>query len=291
MVRFSVLMAFSLGSFAQAVPPKLFEIPLSDCSGLPCVEMRSGSGKTLRLAIDLAQANAYLDSKAAQTLGLDLKPLPGADLQQTVVPGAKLGDLPMGDFPFMVFDTTPLPADGALTYRSFQNRRVEIDFPRHIVRLSEPLSEAQPCPRECSALVIKHFGQYGPVTLTAKGFEVDGQSLDAQIDTLFTGTVLIYPASVEKLGLKKAKKEKTKDLFPFTQGGLQLVHSSTGASVGFHGALLMQNAPLYFAAPEQAFPSLQFDATVGSGLLSQAAVTFDFKGMQVWMSGTPGRTP
>jgi hypothetical protein len=126
-------------SFAQALPPKLVEIPLSDCSGLPCIEMRSGSGKTLRLLIDLAQANAYLDSKAARTLGLDLKPLPGADLQQTVVPGAKLGDLPMGDFPFMVFDITPLPADGALTYRSFQNRLVEIDFPRHIVHISEPL--------------------------------------------------------------------------------------------------------------------------------------------------------
>jgi hypothetical protein len=63
------------------------------------------------------------------------------------------------------------------------------------------------------------------------------------------------------------------------------------ASAGFHGGLLLQNAPLYFAAPEQTFPSLQFDATVGSGLLSHTAVTFDFKGMQVWMSGTLGQTP
>jgi hypothetical protein len=153
------------------------------------------------------------------------------------------------------------------------------------------LSEPQACPRDCSALVIKHFGQSGPVTLTAKGFEVNGQSLEAQIDTLFTGTILIYPASVEKLGLKKAKKEKTKDVFPFTQGGLQLVHSSTGASESFHGALLLRDAPLYFATPEQAFPQLQFDATVGSGLLSHAVVSFDFKGMQIWMSGTLAQTP
>lgn len=76
--------------------------------------MQTGSGKTIRLLIDLAQANAYLDSKAAQSLALELKPLAGtatADVQQTIVPGAKLGELPLGDFPFMVLDASTQPSD------------------------------------------------------------------------------------------------------------------------------------------------------------------------------------
>jgi hypothetical protein len=296
--------AFSLRLSAQSPSLKMIEIPLSDCGGMPCVEMQTAAGKPLHLLIDLAQPNAYLDSKAARTLDLELKPLQGAgggdipDVQQTVVAGAKLGDLPMGDFPFMVLDTAPqpsqpgpqsppLPADGGLTYRSFKDRLVQIDFPHHALRISEPLRDPQPCPRTCSPLVIKHFGRFGPVTLTTKGFEVNGQSMDAQIDTLFTGTLLIYPLSLEKLGLKKVKKDKTKESFPFMQGGIQLVHSAKGASESFQGVPLLQDAPIYFAPADRAFPELQFDATVGSGLLSHGVVTFDFKGMQMWIEGSP----
>jgi len=132
----------------QAAPPqsrqgtlaRMVELPLVDCSGLPCIEMSTGNEKTLRLLIDTAEANSYIDVKASHALGLKTEPLQGAqDIQQTTVVGAKLGDLPMGDFQFFVLDTTaqpdrrgqkaePLPADGALTYRAFQNRLLQMDF-------------------------------------------------------------------------------------------------------------------------------------------------------------------
>ena len=290
---------------AQPAPPKLVEIPLLDCSGLPCVDLATSTGKTLRLLIDTGEANSYLDIKTAQSLGLDIQPLKGSDgntineVQQTTVPGAHLGDLPLGDFPFMVLDTTPqpdasgakpqrLPGDGALTYSAFQNRLLQIDYANHLVRVSEPQSAPQPCPHTCSDLVIKHFGGFGPVTLTADGFTLNGQSLDAQIDTLFTGTMLVYPGAVEKLGLKKESKAKHKEVFPFTQGGLKLARVD-GATEGFRDLQLIQNAPLYFATSDAHLPAVHFDGTVGSGLLSHATVTFDFKGMHMWMepSGAP----
>src|SRR5581483_10795102 len=235
--------ALSLGVAAQTDPsrdfklppeqntpqqPRVIEVPLLDCSGLPCLEMSTASGKTLRLLIDTAEANSYLDIKAAQPLGANLQALNGdtvSQVQQTVVPGAKIGDLAMGDFPFMVLDTTPqpnqpgdklppFPADGALTYRAFRNRLLRIDYGHHVVRLSEPLDSAQTCPQTCSDLVVKRIGSYGPATLTTGGFSVNGQPVEAQIDTLFTGTLLIYPASIEKLGLKKLAKAKHKEFFP-----------------------------------------------------------------------------
>lgn len=295
-------LVLSLGLFAQvlsAPEPHMFEIPLLDCSGLPCVDLQTGSGKTLRMAIDLGEVNAYLDIKSAQMLSVDLHSLKGSEggdinqVQQTIVAGAHLGDLPLGDFPFMVLDTAsqpdkpgekgqPLPADGALTYGAFKNRMVEIDWPRHMLRVSEPLAEEQACPRECSKLVVKHFGNWGPVTLTADGFTVNGQPVEVQLDTLFTGTALIYPGSVVKLGLKKQSKAKAKEVFPYTQGGIRLARADEGI-VSFRGLELLQNGPLYFVTPDAQLPTPQFDATVGMGVLSRAKATFDLKSMRFWM--------
>ncbi len=312
---FAILLVIACSTLAQSpslpvtapvppeAPPRIMEIPLLDCSGLPCIDMTTGSGKKLRLLIDTGEINSYLDSKVAQSLGIDLKGLAGAgdnstgsEVQQTIVPGAKLGDLPMGDFPFMVLDMTPqpdrlgqtperLPGDGALTFSAFKNRLLQLDFAGKVVRLSEPQEAAQPCPHACSDLVIKRFGRFGPATLTTDGFALNGLPVDVQIDTLFTGTMLVYPTSLEKLGLKKQAKSKHKEQFPFTQVGLKLARAD-GATESYQGIQLMIDAPLYFLTPDEPPPSVQFDATVGSGLLSRGAATFDFKGMHMWIEST-----
>ncbi len=306
MNRFCCVSLFDLwlaciASAQNLATPNMTPVPLLDCSGLPCVDLTTGSGQTLRLLIDLGERNAWLATNAARRLGLEAQAMKGADgasvpeVQQTVVAGAKLGDLPMGDFPFVLIDNTPqpkaagakvemsqpLPADGALTYGAFVNRLVQLDFANHQLRVSAPLTEALPCPGSCSGLIIKHFGRFGPATITADGFAVNGQSLDAQIDTLFSGTLLIYPASVEKLGLKKEKKGKAKR-FPFTQGGVELREAET-VSESFRGLELLRDAPLYFTTKDEDYTNIQFDGTAGLGLLQRARVTFDFKGNQFWM--------
>ncbi len=279
---------------------RVVELPLLDCSGLPCVEMSTASGKTLRLLIDLAEPNSYLDSTAAQRLGVGLAPLQGTgdsaqnQVQQTTVASAKLGDLPMGDFPFMVLDVSeqgvkpgqsaqPFPADGALAFRAFQNRLLQIDYAHHVVHLSEPEDTPQACPHNCTALIVKHAGTYGPVTLTAEGFTLNNTPVDAQIDTLFTGTMLVYPGSIQKLDLKKASKAKPKEVFPYLQGGVKLARFD-GAAEGFRDVTLAPDAALYFfTTDDNAPPAVPYDVTVGSGLLSHAMVSFDFKSMQMWM--------
>jgi hypothetical protein len=288
----ALLLALLLAAPMLAQSPKTVELPLLDCSGLPCVDMGTGRGQTLRMVLDLGARNAYLDVKAAQKLGLQTSA--DSPVQQTTVAGAHLGDLALGDFPFMVLDTTPdattkkvqskpLPADGALTFGAFQNRMLQIDFARHVARVSEPLNDALPCPRTCSDLVAKHFGKFGPVTLTVHGFEVNGQAVDAQIDSLFTGTILIYPSALDRLGIKKLSKSKQKEAFPYAQDGLQLARAD-GVTEGFRGAVLLHDAPVYFWAEKDEAPSAtQFDATVGTALLSQGSVTFDFKGMRFWI--------
>lgn len=285
---------------SQAGSVRTVEIPLLACEGLPCVDMATGSGKTLRLLIDTGEINSYLDIAVARSLGADLRGLAGggdssaaSEVQQTTVPGARLGDLPMGDFPFMVFDTKPqrdqagkgsqaLPADGVLTFGAFKNRTLQLDFARHLMRVSEPLEMPLACPHECHDLVIKRFGRFGPATLTVDGFAVNGKPVDAQIDTLFTGTLLVYPTAIEKLGLKREAKTKHKEVFLMRQSERKLVRTDS-ANENFGSIPLLQQAPMYFLPTDEPPPAVQFDAKVGLGLLSLAPVTFDFKAMHMWM--------
>lgn len=279
----------------------MHEVPLLDCGGLPCVEMSTPAGKTLKLVIDTAEPNSFLDLKPAQALSASLKPMKSendadiSQVQQTTVAGAQLGDLPMGDFPFMVLDNAPdanapkgktippFPADGALGFRGLNNRIVKLDYAHHIVRISEPLDAAQPCPQACTELVVKHFGGYGPVTLTTTGFSVNGQPLNVQLDTQFTGTMLIYPDFVKKLGLKKLAKSKHKEFFPFVQGGLSLAQAE-GATEAWQTTQLGPSTPVYFFDSDDAHTNpVNFDATVGSGLFAQSVAVFDFKGKHFWV--------
>ena len=179
--------------------------------------------------------------------------------------------------------TAPLPGDGALTFGSFKNRIVQLDFRNHVMRVSEPLTTPQTVPANSADLIMKHFGHFGPVTIVTPGFSVNGQSLDAQIDTLFTGTMVIYPESVKKLDLQKQGKSHQKEDFPFW-GGVKLVRGSADTE-SFRDLPLLESAPLYFttAASATHTPEGQFDATVGIALLSGTALTLDFVDNKVWL--------
>jgi hypothetical protein len=296
-----------IGPNRGGATPPLHEMHLFDCSGIPCVDMTVGStdgeAKTLRLLIDTSGPNAYLDSRVAAAMNLEVKPMAGADgkpieeIQQTVAPGARLGDLPMGDFPFLVLSlndpgksdslkpgkTAPLPGDGALSFGSFKNRIVQLDFRNHRMRISEPLTAPQTVPPNSADLIVKHFGHSGPVTIVSPGFSVNGQPLEAQIDTLFTGTMVIYPESVKKFDLEKQSKSRQKEDFPFW-GGVKLVRGSADTE-SFGNLQLLENAPLYFTTGESAThtPEGEFDATIGIGLLIGSTVTLDFVDNKVWI--------
>jgi hypothetical protein len=92
--------------------------------------------------------------------------------------------------------------------------------------------------------------------------------------------LLVYPTSVEKLGLSAFAKTQQKRSSPYTDGGVDMFEAP-GTTQGFAGTLLQRDAPGYFATPDVHQPDGMFDGTFGDALLRKFAVTLDLRNMTI----------
>jgi Aspartyl protease len=279
----------------SAQMPALRGAPMLKCSGLPCVDVTLATGKHLRMLVDTGNVNSVLDTAVAQQLGLVVSPISGSDGKplagygRALLPGVKVGEGTLGDLKVLVMDLAAyikrdrMPAaDGALAYTAFKNRILQLDYVKRQVQFSDVVTQETPCIGNCGALTLPTFGKKGPPIVVATGFSVNDQPITAQVDTLFTGTLLIYPTSVEKLGLGEVAMTQKKQFFPYTDDGVDMLEATAKAEA-FGKKVLAQNAPLYFAGPTVHLPDGMFDATVGHALFEHSILTLDFHDMKMWM--------
>jgi len=287
--------AGSSGAIAQS--PNLRGTAMLDCSGLPCVEVTLASGKHYRMLIDTGNVNSLLDTAVAQQSGFAISPVNGADGKPltgyglTVLTGVKLGDASLGDLKVLVLDLAShikrdrVPAaDGALAYTAFKDRLLELDYTGHMVRVTERLETELPCPSYCGKLTTPTFGKKGPPIVVTTGFLVNAKPVTAQVDTLFSGTMLIYPGSVQKLGLDQEATATKKRFFNYTDDGVDMLEALSKQEA-FGELVLARNAPLYFTTPAVHLPDDMFDATVGHELFQHSVLSLDFHGMKLWIKG------
>jgi hypothetical protein len=174
-------------------------------------------------------------------------------------------------------------ADGTLAYTAFKNRLLQLDYLHHAVRFSEPLTAALPCPGFCGSLTTPTFGKDGPPIIVSTGFSVNGKPVTAQIDTMFTGTMLIYPTSIEKLSLTPESKTSKKQFFKYTDDGVDMLEAQA-TTESFGERVLAKPAPLFFATPSVHLPDGLFDATVGHALFEHSILSLNFRDMKLWLS-------
>jgi hypothetical protein len=268
------------------------EVPLLDCDGMPCVEARMGTGPNLKMGIDTGNVDSVLDVTFAEAAGLkSTSPLPAgapSGMFRTVIPSISVGNVKLTEVATLAMSLSEMIAqnqmphvDGTLAYTAFKNRVLEIDFVARKVRISEVLTAPVVCTGACDKISLIKFGNEGPPIVVADGFEINGKKVSAQIDTMYSGTLLVYSASIEKLRLgEAAKTDKSRD-FPFTDGGVKM-KEAPAENESFHGVVLSGPAPLvYFPTPDVHEPDGLFDATVGLELFYRASVTFNFHDMTV----------
>ena len=268
------------------------EVPLLDCGGTPCVEARIGAGPTLKMVIDTGNVDSVLDTAMAK--GADLKPIgslpAGAPegMYRTAIPSIAVGNVTLENVPAMamvlgdMIAQNQMPAvDGTLAYTAFKDRILQLDFAAHKLRISDVLTTPSKCPGTCDKISLITFGKDGPPIVVANGFEINGRSVTAQVDTMYTGSLLVYSASIDKLQLAEAAKTTKSRDFPLTDGGVQMKEAVANKE-GFHSLSLGPRIPLvYFPTADVHEPDGLFDATVGLEMFYNTVVTLNLHDMTI----------
>lgn len=269
--------------------PFAADIPFRSCDGLICIDVSLDGAAQRTLMLDTGNAHSTLITDAAKDLSWTLQP---AQRNGNSVPGiylagehrAALGTV-QASTTFYAFDRSLLgeykpPVDGSITYDFFKDRVLEIDYPHHRLRISNVI--ATPVPdnaRTTGTLRLITFGERGPPIVVGAPFTVNGKTVHAQIDTVFTGTMLIYDSALATLGLEK---QGTPELFRYTDGGVNLL-ASHADRLGFGQRALLGGSPALYFVGEGKNPVHQpdglFEATVGNALFANSVVTFDFHAM------------
>jgi Aspartyl protease len=283
---------FVVATFSRAEKPAALRgTPMLLCSTLPCADVTVNGGKRLRLLIDLGDEESVLDSAAAKALGLTLTPVEGKDgYNKSTLPGAHLGEVSLGDIPVVVTDVSTWvskdqfpKADGTLAYTVFKDRLLKMDYKKNKILVSEPMTSDPPCPGFCGSITETTFGKGRPHVLVTTGFSVNGKPITAQIDTLYAGTLVIYPQSVEKLGLQRENTATATRFFNYTDGGVDMRESHVGKQA-FGSNVLARSSGIFFATPKVRVPDGMFDGTVGGGLFTGHVVYVDLHSNRFWIS-------
>jgi hypothetical protein len=290
------LLAVGLALRARgADAPKFTDVAMLESSGLPAVALAAKGALHLTFLVDTGNTNSIIDLAKAKELGLPVRPLMGPDGKpyehyfKSKLLDVQVGNISLGDVVVLVLDLQTdmakgsVPkADGVLAYTALKDRVLRMDYVHRRVGISGTLENAVTAPEQAVPLTNPTFGKEGPPIVASTGFQLNGQPLTVQIDTLYSGTLLIYPTSVEKLGLAGEAASKKVRMFHFTDGGVNMMEG-VSTTEGFGGRILATGAPVYFATKEVHLPDGMFDGTVGDELFEGHVLTFDFHDHLFWI--------
>src|ERR1700733_11072058 len=270
----------------------LTEVPLLDCKGTPCIEVRIGDDNTpLKFVIDTGNVNSVVKTKIIKPA--DPKPLhppmpDGAPMEMipTQIPSLHIGSMAMPQVSAFGMDLTEMinqnqmpDVAGSLAYTAFKARTIQLHFVANKFRISDVLTKPVKCVGKCDTISYITFGKDGPPIVVADGFTINTERVSAQLDTMYTGSMLIYTASIDKLSLNGAAQTTDTRMFPLTDGGAAM-RVADASEEGFQDIwLAKEGAKVYFPTETVHEPDGLFDATVGLELFRNTVLTLDFHDM------------
>jgi len=255
-----------------------------------CMPVTLADGRSHLLLLDTGNVSSWLVADTARNLGLKLdaiehegKAVPGifrVGVQTISLQGREFSGK------FLAVDREqagelPANVEGALAYTLFKDKVLQIDYPHLAVRVLDPHKADTAFGSE---LKLVTFGKEGPPIVVGSGFSVNRKAVNAQIDTCFTGTLLVYDVAIGELGLRSAAAVGRPRYFPYTDGGV-MMNEAAVKQVAFGTHVLLQTpASVYFSGTGKNpvhQPDGLFEATVGNALFKRSVVTLDFHAMKI----------
>ncbi|HEY4127674.1 MAG TPA: hypothetical protein VGN70_06475 [Gammaproteobacteria bacterium] len=268
-------------------------VPFRPCDGAICIQVTLSDHKPHTFLLDTSYNHSSISENVARALGWKLTPYKS---QNQVVAGLFLTDGPKpaefagaqgsADFLAMSPDQMGVLAKytGTLDYTFFKDRVLQIDYKRHLIRVSQLLRpDEHPKPGK-GVLKLVDFHDWGPPIVVGGPFTVDGKSLEAQIDTSYTGSLLIFSGAEKSFGFEKATEHAIVRNFPITDGGVDMLGVQVD-STGFAGTVLSHPATVYFPTIKVHQPYQErFQGTVGNEFFAGTLLTLDFHDMTLDVS-------
>jgi hypothetical protein len=269
------------------------QISFISCGGMICMPVTLSDGKSHVMLLDTGNVSSWMSSKTAKALGKSLdpvtddgKPVPG--LFRVGSENFALGGTSLSAR-FLAFDDAlvgelPRGVEGGIAYTALKDRVIEIDYPRHALRIGG--AALNPTGAARGAIKLITFGAKGPPIVTIDGLSIDGRAFAAQFDTGFTGTLVVYDQAIEQLGLREPSRHGKPKFFPYTDGGVTMNETSFGRISFGAESLTTSPATVYFPGAGKNpvhQPDALFEATVGNALFADRVVTLDFKSMAVYV--------
>lgn len=286
--RYLPVLCLSLAGTVQAAPAFVADIPFDDCKGMICIQARMDDGKPATLILDTGDATSMISLEAAKGHGWTVKPYVSQDgkpvdgLFDAGTHTVGLGKLSQAVH-FLALPANDQGSQGVfdanLVYRVFKDRILQIDYAHKRLRISALLTGAPSQTGAPGRLEIVNFHKWGPPIVVGSPFTINGRTVRAQIDSAYTGSMLVYSAAIGPLGLGALSKQGKGELFPFTDGGVTML-AAPAQSEGFADRVLAgAGAVVYFPTPGVHEPENPFEATVGNALFKDSVVTLDFHDM------------
>ncbi|MGE5625375.1 MAG: hypothetical protein ACM3ZT_07495 [Bacillota bacterium] len=268
-------------------------VPYTPCDGAICIQVTLSDQKSHVFLLDTSYNRSSIAEPLARALGWKLaayvskgKPVPGLFLTDSPKPADFAGVQGSVDFLVTAEDQMGVLAkyDGTLDYTFFKDRVLQIDYRHHVIRVSRLLKpDEHPRPGK-GALKLVNFHDWGPPIVVGGPFTVDGKPLEAQIDTTYTGSLLLFSAAEKSLGFEEAAEHAKPRNFPITDGGVDMLGAEVD-STGFAGAVLAHPATVYFHTPNVHQPYQdRFGGTVGNEFFKESVLTLDFHDMTLDVS-------
>jgi hypothetical protein len=293
-MRFTALVLTLVLGVALAPLASAEEVTFSSCGGLMCIPVTLADGKQHQMLFDTGNPTSWVSIELAQAMKQQLEPYKRGDQvipdvfligQQHLSVAGKTLEPRMAAFKA---DGLPAGVEGGLGYAAFKDLVVEIDYPRHRLRIG---AEAAHADAAHAAIKLITFGAKGPPIVTIEGLGVDGHTFTAQYDTGYTGTLVVYDAAIERLGLRTAAAQGKPEEFPYTDGGVTMNATKAGQITFASNVIVPRPATVYFPGTGKNpvhQPDGLFEATVGNALFAHSIVTLDFKSMTVYVRSGAG---
>ncbi|HEY1773029.1 MAG TPA: hypothetical protein VGH91_07555 [Gammaproteobacteria bacterium] len=271
------------------------DVPYTPCEGAICIQVAFSDHKPHTFLLDTSNNSSSIDEPVARALGWKLTPYtangktyPGLFLTDGNKPVEFAGVQGSAEFLVESKDPkdAPTPWQGTLDYSFFKDRVVQIDYKHHVIRVSQLLKpDEHPKPGK-GVLKLVNFHDWGPPIVVGGPFTVDGKQLEAQVDTSYTGSLLLFSGAEKSFGLEALAARAKPRNFPITDGGVDMLGAQV-ASTGFGDRILAKPATVYFPTPKVHQPYQErFQGTVGNEFFAGTVLTLDFHDMTLDVSPT-----